>query len=64
MNRGADLGDLTATKQNLDEDEIVEIEKLTFEQAFEKIKNGEIEDAKTIIGLIFAGARFGFIFAG
>ncbi len=55
--------DLTATKQNLDEDEILEIEKITFEQAFEKIKNGEIEDAKTIIGLIFAGARFGFIFA-
>ena len=55
--------DLTATKQNLDEDEIVEIEKITFEQAFGKIKNGEIEDAKTIIGLIFAGARFGFIFA-
>ena len=54
--------DLIATKQNLDEDEIVEIEKLTFEQAFEKIKNGEIEDAKTIIGLIFAGARFGLIF--
>ena len=54
--------DLTETKQNLDEDEIVEIEKITFEQAFEKIKNGEIEDAKTIVGLIFAGAKFGFVF--
>lgn len=56
--------DLTATKQNLDEDEIVEIERMTFEEAFEKIKNGDIEDAKTIVGLIFAGARFGVVFNG
>lgn len=54
--------DLTETKQNLDADEFVEIEKMTFEQAFAKIKSGGIEDAKTIIGLIFAGARFGFVF--
>ncbi len=54
--------DLTETAQNLEEDEILSIEKLTFPEAFEKIKNGEIEDAKTIIGLILAGVRFGFIF--
>lgn len=52
--------DLTETEQNLEADELIEIEKITFEQAFEKIKNGEIEDAKTIIGLILAGAKFGF----
>ncbi|MBA3632214.1 MAG: NUDIX hydrolase [Acidobacteria bacterium] len=51
---------LTETKQSLEEDELIEIEKITFEQAFEKIKNSEIQDAKTIVGLILAGAKFGF----
>ncbi len=54
--------DLTETQQNLEEDELIEIEKITFEQAFEKIKNGEIEDAKTMLGLILAGAKFGFVY--
>ena len=54
--------DLTETAQNLEDDEILSIEKLTFPEAFEKIKNGEIEDAKTIVGLILAGAKFGFSF--
>lgn len=54
--------DLIETQQNLEEDELIEIERITFEQAFEKIKNGEIEDAKTIVGLILAGAKLGFIF--
>lgn len=54
--------DLTKTQQNLEEDEIIEIEKITFEQAFERIENGEIEDAKTIVGLILAGMKFGFVF--
>ncbi len=54
--------DLTETQQNLEEDELIEIEKITFEQAFEKIKNGEIEDAKTMVGLILTGAKFGFLF--
>ena len=53
---------LTETEQNLEEDEILTIEKLSFPEAFEKIKNGEIEDAKTIVGLILAGAKFGFVF--
>jgi len=54
--------DLRETVQNLEEDELIEIEKITFPNAFEKIKNGEIEDAKTIIGLTFAGLKFGFIY--
>ncbi len=54
--------ELTETAQNLEADEILEIEKFTFEQAFEMIRKNEIEDAKTIIGLIFAGAKFGFVF--
>ncbi len=54
--------DLTETAQNLEADEILEIEKFTFEQVFEMIRKNEIEDAKTIVGLIFAGAKFGFNF--
>lgn len=54
--------DLTETAQNLEEDEILSIEKLSFPEAFKKIKNGEIEDAKTIVGLILAGAKMGFVF--
>jgi ADP-ribose pyrophosphatase len=54
--------DLTETTQKLDEDEFVEIERYSFPQAFELVRNGGIEDAKTIIGLIFAGSRFGHSF--
>ncbi len=54
--------DLTETQQNLEEDELIQLERITFEQAFEKIKNGEVEDAKTIVGLILAGAKFGIIY--
>ena len=54
--------ELTETAQNLEEDEILFVERYTFPEAFEKIKNGGIQDAKTIIGLIFAGERFGFRF--
>ena len=52
--------DLTETAQNLEADELIEIGKYTFKQAFEMIRGNEIEDAKTIVGLILAGAKFGF----
>jgi ADP-ribose pyrophosphatase len=48
---------LTATAQNLDEDEILSIERYSFESLFEMIRNGEIEDAKTMCGIMLAGAR-------
>lgn len=51
--------ELTETAQNLEADELIEIEKFTFERAFEMIRRNEIEDAKTIVGLILAGAVFG-----
>lgn len=51
--------DLTETAQNLESDELIEIERLTFEQAFAMIRNNEFEDAKTIVGLVLAGAKFG-----
>jgi ADP-ribose pyrophosphatase len=52
--------DLQETQQNLEEDELLSIEKFTFPEAFEKIRDGEIQDAKTMVGLILAGAKFGF----
>jgi ADP-ribose pyrophosphatase len=52
--------DFTEVVQNLDEDEFLVIERISFEVALKKIRNNEIKDAKTIIGLILAGARLGF----
>jgi ADP-ribose pyrophosphatase len=52
--------DLSESVQNLDDDEFLSIEKISFEDAFEKIRTNEIQDAKTIIGLILVGAKLGF----
>ena len=54
--------DFTETAQNFDDDENIEVEKFTFEEAFELIRTNEIQDAKTIIGLIMAGAKLGFVY--
>lgn len=54
--------DLTETQQNLEADELIEVRKFSFAAAFEMVRANEIEDAKTIVGLILAGARFGFNF--
>ena len=54
--------DLEEVGQKLEEDELLSIERLSFPQIFELIKSGELEDAKTMLGLILAGARFGFHF--
>lgn len=51
--------DLTQTAQRLDDDEIVEVVRLPFSSALKMIGNGEIEDAKTIIGLMLAAPRVG-----
>lgn len=48
---------LTETKQNLEIDELIEIERLTFPQALELIQTGAIEDAKSIIGITTAASR-------
>lgn len=55
---------LTVTAQNLDEDEILAIERHSFPDLFEMIRSGEIEDAKTICGLMLTGARLGGSFDG
>jgi len=51
--------ELTETQQRLEEDEIVEIVRLPMSDALEMITDGEIEDAKTIIGLMLAAPRVG-----
>jgi len=55
--------ELTETQQNLEEDEILTIERHAFDALFDMIRGGEIEDAKTIAGVILAGARLGFPFS-
>ncbi|HSS20137.1 MAG TPA: NUDIX hydrolase [Pyrinomonadaceae bacterium] len=51
--------ELTETKQKLDDDEILEVVRLPFAQALSMISTGEIEDAKTIIGIMLAAPRVG-----
>lgn len=51
--------ELTETKQQLDDDEILEVVRLPFSQALSMITTGEIEDAKTIIGIMLAAPRVG-----
>lgn len=46
-------------KQNLDDDEILDIVRLPMSEALEMITSGEIQDAKTIIGLMLAAPRVG-----
>jgi ADP-ribose pyrophosphatase len=49
--------ELSESTQRLEEDEVVEIVRVSFPRAFEMITDGEIEDAKTIIGITLAAQR-------
>jgi ADP-ribose diphosphatase len=51
--------ELSEGKQRLDEDEILDIVRLPMADALEMITSGEIQDAKTIIGLMLAAPRVG-----
>ena len=42
---------LTQTQTKLDEDESISIERLRFSEALDKIRTGEIRDAKSMVGL-------------
>ena len=53
---------LTETQQNLEDDEILTIERHSFQQLYEMIRNGEIQDAKTICAILMTGPGFGAIF--
>lgn len=46
--------ELTETQQNLEEDELLSIERHTIPALLEMIRNGEIEDAKTMVGIMLA----------
>lgn len=48
---------LTETAQNLEADEILTVERHSLADLLEMVKNGEIEDAKTIIGITMAATR-------
>ena len=51
--------DLKETAQRLEDDELIEVVRLPLERALQMITDGEIEDAKTIIGLMLAAPRIG-----
>ena len=46
--------ELTKTSQKLEADEILTVERYSFTQLHEMIRTGEIEDAKTIVGIMMA----------
>jgi len=51
--------ELTETSQRLEDDELIEVVCLPISRALQMITEGEIEDAKTIIGLMLAAPRIG-----
>lgn len=51
--------DLVESRLQGDADEFIEVERLTFDEAMNLIDNGEITDAKTIIGLLRVAQRLG-----
>jgi ADP-ribose pyrophosphatase len=51
--------ELAEGKQRLDDDEFLDIVRLPIAEALEMITSGEIQDAKTIIGLMLAAPRVG-----
>jgi len=51
--------ELTETAQQLDDDEVLTVVRIPFSQALSMITTGEIEDAKTIIGVMLAAPRVG-----
>jgi ADP-ribose pyrophosphatase len=50
---------LTKTEQHLDEDEFVTIERYSLEELIKKILSGEIQDAKTIAGILAYKTKMG-----
>jgi ADP-ribose pyrophosphatase len=52
--------ELTEVGQKLEGDELLTIQRLSFTEIFEKIKGNEIEDAKSMVGLLLAGTKLGY----
>jgi ADP-ribose pyrophosphatase len=51
--------ELQESRQTLEDDEVLELERLPLREAVEKAVRGEIHDAKTICGLLRAARRLG-----
>ena len=47
---------LKPAEQHLDADEVIQVQEVDFKDAFDMIGNGEIQDAKSIAGLLMASA--------
>ena len=56
--------DLQPAEQDLDRDEIIHVHKVNFSDAIEMIESGNIQDAKTIAGLLIARNRSGGLLSG
>lgn len=50
--------DLIPSKQNLDEDESIDVEEYTLEELKEKIFAGEMEDSKTVAAILAYDAKY------
>ncbi|MEJ7617345.1 MAG: NUDIX hydrolase [Pyrinomonadaceae bacterium] len=50
---------LEETTQRLEDDELIEVVRLSWPRVLEMVSDNEIEDAKTMIGLIFAAKHLG-----
>ena len=48
---------LTLAEQRLEDDEILTVQPTPFDKAIEMIKTGEIQDAKTIVGLLLTSMK-------
>ena len=51
--------ELVQGQQRLEEDELLDVVRLPMTEALEMITSGEIQDAKTIVGLMLAAPRVG-----
>jgi ADP-ribose pyrophosphatase len=47
-----EASDLTFTEQRLEDDESIEVVRVTNKRAMKMLRNGEIRDAKTLVGLL------------
>ena len=50
--------DLIPSRQNLDEDEYIDVESYTIDELKEKIFAGEIEDSKTVAALLAYDTKY------
>jgi ADP-ribose pyrophosphatase len=51
--------DLTQTRQTLEADEVLHVERLPLPQAIEQALSGEMHDAKSVCGVLRAAAKLG-----